>query len=734
MQFTVDTNTYTLSREEIARSGFLTELVFHATNTDVVITADNATDFRIVYAYLREGKVPFVSEYPAIEYFRIPAEDSYALACVLEDDMRQHMYAVGADEKYFDQGYGLQIIDAAFWASFTPKRLVLPPDSTASLMFEGPVPQKADWSEIEARLAELAPFFREEGCFIAGGAIFAILFGLPLADIDLFYYGINEEEATRRVNDFDACERSRVVRTKNAITYYNDLSCHTPEVQIILRLYKTRSEIISGFDVCSCCLGYDGKHIYVTNRGMYALTHLVNTVSFTRLSPSYERRLAKYAARGIAVYVPDFDRSKVNLDALDADFYTHRPQLGDNTTEKYRHLTGKAPLDTLLYLERHLETYAYAKRPANMVKNFSNEICDYTPKKSGEPRGVWNGTNLAWLLDYLIECEPSKKCIYNEKIRAYKPLLKALKETGEKWDYRITLTNIPCSKSVYFLRCRRSHLPRITNFDPRVYEILSIVRPFDFPAKLAWKTTLPGEQMTNTFHSIVLQDRSVWYNGCYYNSISDSKYAKGVSVPVTTYELPGPEDFPAVVDITPELTALLQSRSVREYDVLYLCHGNNYPRAAYVYVGGRLQETSTVPLQDYLSPTIRADYWTKVLNSYEIPTEALGDGKGLMLCMTNEYFAKEKHDYFSVEAGVSHVFSFCFEGGKLRAIYEGNNESDLGWSDSEDSYSSFEPSSDSDGRWPAYTVEDYSEEDGTLSYDSDAYTLAVPLPRTGDTD
>jgi hypothetical protein len=91
-----------------------------------------------------------------------------------------------------------------------------------------------------------------------------------------------------------------------------------------LRLYKTPSEVVHGtldlnptlwfcncktcFDVDCCGLVlYDSK-VWLTERCLYALVNGYNTVSFDRLSPSYEHRLAKYGTRGIAICIPDFNK------------------------------------------------------------------------------------------------------------------------------------------------------------------------------------------------------------------------------------------------------------------------------------------------------------------------------------------------------------------------------------------------------------------------------------------
>ena len=104
-------------------------------------------------------------------------------------------------------------------------------------------------------------------------------------------------------------------RTENAITMNNGgLNTYKGReniyCQVILRLYETYSEVLHGFDVDSCCLGFDGKNILFTERAILAIRDKINRVNFNRLSPSYEYRLAKYAHRGIRIYVPGFSRDQ----------------------------------------------------------------------------------------------------------------------------------------------------------------------------------------------------------------------------------------------------------------------------------------------------------------------------------------------------------------------------------------------------------------------------------------
>ncbi|KAL8827871.1 MAG: hypothetical protein Q9170_006840 [Blastenia crenularia] len=146
----------------------------------------------------------------------------------------------------------------------------------------------------------------------------------PSSDVDLFIWGLNEAAALKKIEQIEASVRNAIleevttVRTKNAIT----IASHYPirHVQIVLRLYKSVSEILSGFDVDCSCFAYDGSQVYGTPRGIAAFMTQTNTVDLTRRSPSYESRLSKYAHRGFEVYWPDLDRSKIDPTIFERSF------------------------------------------------------------------------------------------------------------------------------------------------------------------------------------------------------------------------------------------------------------------------------------------------------------------------------------------------------------------------------------------------------------------------------
>ncbi|KIO24985.1 hypothetical protein M407DRAFT_76286 [Tulasnella calospora MUT 4182] len=96
------------------------------------------------------------------------------------------------------------------------------------------------------------------------------------------------------------------VRTKNAVSIH----CQYPyrPVQIVLRIYQSPAEILAGFDVDSACVAFDGTRVLAAPRAIVALMAQCNRVAMDRRSPSYEVRLAKYAARGFEIHVPDLRR------------------------------------------------------------------------------------------------------------------------------------------------------------------------------------------------------------------------------------------------------------------------------------------------------------------------------------------------------------------------------------------------------------------------------------------
>ncbi|KAH7360980.1 ankyrin repeat-containing domain protein [Rhexocercosporidium sp. MPI-PUGE-AT-0058] len=146
----------------------------------------------------------------------------------------------------------------------------------------------------------------------------------PASDVDLFLYGLNEEEGLEKIKQIEKnikdgiLHETTTIRTKNAITIASQYP--TRHVQIVLRLYDSVSQIITGFDVDCACAAYDGKQVYAAPRAVAAFATQCNTIDLTRRSPSYENRLSKYSRRGFEVHWPLMDRNRIDPTIFERSF------------------------------------------------------------------------------------------------------------------------------------------------------------------------------------------------------------------------------------------------------------------------------------------------------------------------------------------------------------------------------------------------------------------------------
>lgn len=172
---------------------------------------------------------------------------------------------------------------------------------------------------------------------------------------------MTEEEAIKKISQIETMIRDSIltetttVRTKNAITIcmvlqyhfchrnancdirqpvsysaHSGISSHESIIlsyvisinsnQIVLRIYKNVSEILTGFDIDCSGAAYDGKQVYCTPRALQSYITQINHIDLSRRSPSYENRLSKYSHRGFEVYWPNLDRSRIDPTIFERSF------------------------------------------------------------------------------------------------------------------------------------------------------------------------------------------------------------------------------------------------------------------------------------------------------------------------------------------------------------------------------------------------------------------------------
>lgn len=170
---------------------------------------------------------------------------------------------------------------------------------------------------------------------VAGGSVTTIIYKTKTdetPDVDVFVYGLSIEEASRRAElliEEIAANVQKLLSLKdkktdkpihNAWEYKsflikNDDTCTLrigkTKIQIIFRLYTSASEILHGFDLGSCAIGYDGGNVFLTELGKFAFEYGCNIIDTTRRSTSYEKRLVKYFERKFNIIMPNLDVSKM---------------------------------------------------------------------------------------------------------------------------------------------------------------------------------------------------------------------------------------------------------------------------------------------------------------------------------------------------------------------------------------------------------------------------------------
>jgi hypothetical protein len=141
---------------------------------------------------------------------------------------------------------------------------------------------------------------------IAGGYIADYLRSGKLnnrKDVDIFLYGLDKKQAQQKVIDLITYFTKghliiSMTVSKNCISVIylnpNKPSAMRTEIQIILRLYNTKSEILHGFDIGMSSVGWDGNEILFTSLSKFSYEYNTIIVDVSRRSQTYEKRLIKY--------------------------------------------------------------------------------------------------------------------------------------------------------------------------------------------------------------------------------------------------------------------------------------------------------------------------------------------------------------------------------------------------------------------------------------------------------
>ena len=222
-------------------------------------------------------------------------------------DYRNNMYC--GNLKYMKDEYNLVTITEEIWND-----IKVSTSNDTNLLFNKSSLCKQDWNDVLDSLDKYNEILDvSEYLFLAGGAVYSALFGTKTGDSDFFFVGdLSAEESTNIIKEVSMNNLGHNnTRTKHSYTINKE-----EDIQFILRSYKTKAEVLHGFDLWSCSVGYDGTNILAAPWFIYAITEGYNVFNRNSLSPSYESRLLKYTNRGMKIKVEGFKRNNVNKHAI----------------------------------------------------------------------------------------------------------------------------------------------------------------------------------------------------------------------------------------------------------------------------------------------------------------------------------------------------------------------------------------------------------------------------------
>ena len=154
-----------------------------------------------------------------------------------------------------------------------------------------------------------------DNILIAGGSICSYLIHGHInftSDIDIFLYDMNKKEALQKVrylfNFFN--NQTPIMAASLSKNSFSFTTANKNKVDIILRLYKTKSEILHGFDIGASAVGWDGTHFLFTTLSKFTFENRSIIVDVTRRSLTFECRLIKYCRNyAFNLIFPDWDIS-----------------------------------------------------------------------------------------------------------------------------------------------------------------------------------------------------------------------------------------------------------------------------------------------------------------------------------------------------------------------------------------------------------------------------------------
>ncbi len=341
-----------------------------------------------------------------------------------------------------------------------------------------------------------------------------------------------------------------IQRSKNMITMISLVAgIQVMKINIIMKGYKTYSEVLHATDIDCCCVGWDSQDVWITERGRFSLYRGYNTVNLELLSTSYEKLLCKYGTFGVSINVPDITLYDIRYDWM-------------NNLNTFEY--GKDKI--LSITEKMIKYFDYMKtnhgitvtlEMINMMNNLYDQINilpdDIEPRhQSDYDISVLYGLNLIMYLklryktdtegEYMLANLSSHGIDNNEELGGYVYYfneftssttrdpkiwtnLEPILDRGEFVSTDELQVNNPFKRSINRISQTINPQKNVIQLDPQEhviqllsipeydYELMTVFGSIEIPRIPEFVTHIEGDRTMGMFHNFIYIDESNWYIG-----------------------------------------------------------------------------------------------------------------------------------------------------------------------------------------------------------------------------
>lgn len=375
--------------------------------------------------------------------------------------------------------------------------------------------------------------------FIAGGSVGENIRSTKntrsKSDVDFFIYGLDIDQANIRVKSWvcdlissakaHILEKRKWESEKNnkvmpKINYNDELNCEMirnnntllinilgVSIQLIFRLYKSKSEILHGFDLGSSAVGFDGDQVYLTSLGKFCYEHSCNIIDTTRRSTTYEYRLEKYFNRGFNIVLPSLNLSQLRKEYF--QFHLNEACILPYFVFSYSDIIGNKIVVNEFY-NKYSETSDYKLEDINEYNSFQMNLYNIV-------NDVDYFYYTSTLIDEIEILSKPPRLSKGSIVSFYEILRKELNHS--KIDVGKLKRYLPCeSASVIAKNMIENTIPNyldslINRQIKIVLEKLEILQKKDH-TKIRWITENPGSQLCGSFNPI-FKDEKDWYGSLF---------------------------------------------------------------------------------------------------------------------------------------------------------------------------------------------------------------------------